>query len=83
MGQGRNRVPYNERLCSVCGVLGDEYHHVFECQETDHLRYILPAYYKRRPSVAKLVELLTTTQVSAIAKLAIWRTCDDANFQPF
>ena len=70
MGQGHNRVPYNERLCAVCGVLGDEYHCVFECQETEHLRYVLPTYYKRRPSMAKFIQLLTTTRVSVIIKFA-------------
>ena len=71
MGQGHLRVPYNERLCVDCGVLGDEYHCVFECRKTEHLRHILPVYYyMRRPSMAKFIELLTTTRASELNKLA-------------
>ena len=29
LGRGRNRLVYNARLCSTCGVLGDEYHCIF------------------------------------------------------
>lgn len=70
MGQGHQRVPYNERLCADCGVLGDEYHCVFECRKTEHLRHILPVYYRRRPSMVKFIELLSTTRASELNKLA-------------
>ena len=30
LSRGRNRLVYNARLCSTCGVLGDEYHCIFE-----------------------------------------------------
>lgn len=70
MGQGHRRLPYNERLCDECGVLGDEYHCVFECKKSKHLRSILPEYYRRRPSMVKLIQLFTSTRVSELNKLA-------------
>ena len=44
-GRGQARLPYNERLCDTCDTLGDEYHCIFECIKTEHIRHILPDYY--------------------------------------
>ena len=41
-GRGRARLPYNERLYDTCDTLGDEYHCIFECIKTEHIRHILP-----------------------------------------
>ena len=70
MGQGHRPLPYNKRLCVECGVLGDEYHCVFECKKNEHLHSILPAYYRRRPSMVKLIQLMTTARVSELNKLS-------------
>lgn len=70
MGQGHNRVPYNQRLCTECGVLGDEYHCFFECRKTEHLRHFLPEFYKRRPSMEKFTLLLTSPRVPLLNKVA-------------
>lgn len=70
LGRGRNRLPYAERLCSTCSKLGDEYHWVFECQQTHHLRHILPKYYRNRPNMFKFTELLQSEQPSVIRKFA-------------
>ena len=40
-GRGRNRRPYNKRLCPTCNVLGDELHCLFECENTRHIRHVL------------------------------------------
>ena len=42
LSRGRNRLVYNARLCSTCGVLGDEYYCIFECPISDRFRHILP-----------------------------------------
>ena len=36
-GRGRNRRSYNKRICPACNVLGDEYHCLFECENTRHI----------------------------------------------
>ena len=69
-GRGRNRRNYNDRLCSKCNILGDEYHCIFECVDILHIRSILPEYYTTRPSMLKLISLLSSTTPSVIRKLS-------------
>lgn len=42
--QKPNPIPYNERLCNSCRVLGDEFHFIFECKLLEYLLnlYITP-----------------------------------------
>ena len=68
LGQGHFRVPYDECLCADCSVLGDEFHCVFEVYISSYFTCIL--HNRRHPSMAKLVELLTSTRVSAVNKSA-------------
>ena len=35
MSRGVTRVPYDERICPTCNVLGDEFHCLFECVQTE------------------------------------------------
>ena len=42
---------------------------VLECIRNEHFYLILPVYYRRHPSIAKSVELLTATCVSIVSKL--------------
>ena len=69
-GRGRNRRPYNERLCPTCSVLGDEFHCLFECENTRHIRHVLPRYYSFRPNMFKFSSLLSSEEPSVLRKLA-------------
>ena len=61
---------YNARLCSTCGVLGDEYHCIFECPISDRFRHILPKHFVTRPNMFKLLTLFTSTHGPTVRKLA-------------
>ena len=65
-GRGRNRRPYNERLCPTCNVLGDEFHCLFECENTRHIRHVLPRYYTFRPNMFKFSFLLSSEEPSVL-----------------
>ena len=53
------RIPVNERKCTICQVVEDEFHFIIEC----------PNYYYRRPSMLKLVELINTHNSRLLKKL--------------
>ena len=67
--RGRNRRPYNERLCLTCNVLGNEFY-LFECENTRHIRHVLPRYYTFRPNMFKFSYLLSSEEPSVLKKLA-------------
>ena len=69
-GRGRNRRPYNERLCPPCNVLGDEFHSLFECENTRHIGHVLPHYYTFMPNIFKFSSLLSSEELSVVRKLA-------------
>ena len=71
-GRGRNRRPYNERLCPTCNVLGDEFHCLLECENTRHIRHVLPRYYTFRPNMFRFYSLLSSEEPSVLRKLAIF-----------
>ena len=53
------RLTIEERKCTNCNVLEDEYHFIFECNRYTELRKkYIPKYYWNRPSMFKLIELL-------------------------
>lgn len=68
-----NSIPINERKCSICLVLEDEFHFILECQLYVDLRksYIDP-YYWKRASMFKFLELITTTNQNKIRKLGVF-----------
>ena len=70
LGRGQKRLQYNERLCTDCGVIGDEYHCLFECKITEPFRNILPRYHVTRPNMFKLISLLTSSHAPTVRKLA-------------
>ena len=70
LSRGRNRLVYNARLCTTCGVLGDEYHCIFECPISDRFRHILPKHLVTRPNMFKLLTLFTSTHGPTVRKLA-------------
>ena len=53
-GKWYHRKVYNERMCTTCNVLMDEYHFVIEGQINTNIRstYLSP-YYWRKPSMFK------------------------------
>lgn len=56
-----NSIPIENRLCTSCYKLGDEFHFVLDCTRYDDLRQtLIPNYYHRRPNMLKLIELFTT-----------------------
>ena len=61
-----------ERKCLVCNKLEEEYHFLFDCALYDSERnsHIKP-YFRRRPNMAKAVELLRSTNKSVLNNLAI------------
>ena len=70
LSRGRNRLVYNARLCSTFGVLGDEYHCIFECPISDRFGHILLKHFVTRPNMFKLLTLLTSTHGQTVRKLA-------------
>ena len=62
---------YNERLCSTCEVLGDEYHFLLQCTKHQDLRLkFIARNYWERPSMHKFVELMSSQREVVIIKLA-------------
>ena len=54
-------IPVNERLCSECHTLDDEFHFVCECSLFRDLRIkYLPIHYRQRPNMYKFIELMCT-----------------------
>ena len=53
LNRGRNRLVFNARLCSTCGVLGDEYLCIFKCLISDKFRHILPKHFVPRSNMIK------------------------------
>ena len=65
------RPPRHERLCNICRKLDDEFHFVLECKALQPLRrQLLPQNTWQRPSMAKFIALLSSTDVTTINKLA-------------
>ena len=68
-----NNTPVNERLCTICNVLEDEYHFIFECQRYIDLRDLyIPRYFRIRPSMLKCKELLQSENVRIIRNLSMY-----------
>ena len=53
-------TPREERKCTICNILEDEFHLLLECRMYDEFRYsLIKPYYVRRKSMQKAVELLS------------------------
>ena len=68
-----NRIPIDERKCSICGKLEDEYNFVIECVLYIDLskRYISP-YFWKRSSMYKFVDLINSTNVNCMRILSAY-----------
>ena len=64
-------IPFEERKCSICGTLEDEFHFVLECSLYNNLRvkYLSP-YFWKRPSMFKFLVLINSTNVNCMRKLS-------------
>ncbi len=65
-------IPREDRICSLCCILEDEYHVIVVCPRYKVIRqlYIKP-YYSRRPSMFKFAQLLNTNNIKDQQKLAV------------
>lgn len=66
-------VPVNERKCTFCNVLEDEYHFVIECGLYENLRkQYISRYYWQRPSMFKFITLISSTNEGCLRKLCVF-----------
>ena len=66
-------IPYEERQCQTCNVIEDEFHVVLQCRKFNALRKrYVPEYFWCRPSVYKLLQLLSSTDVKRMRNLSIF-----------
>ena len=64
-------IPRNNRLCTQCHKLDDEYHLLLECTLLQDLRNrLIPKYYWYRPSMIKCLELLKCNRRKVTRNLA-------------
>lgn len=69
----QNRVPLEERLCTTCQKLEDEFHFVLECIRYNDLRNLyIPRFYRFRPNMYKLVELFSSNNKKCIRNLSVY-----------
>ena len=55
-------LPRENRICGICGKLDDEYHFLLECSVLKDIRQkYIPAFYWKRPSMFKCVQLLRSS----------------------
>ena len=66
-------IPREQRLCTFCNKLEDEFHLLFECSlySNERAAYLKP-YYLRNQSMFKTVELMQTTGTKILKNLAIY-----------
>lgn len=73
---GRHRnIDRNDRKCTLCQCndIEDEYHFILICPMYALLRnQYIPRYYHRHPSMLKLTQLLNSTNVKVLNKLALF-----------
>ena len=62
-------MPLNERKCTHCNDLGDEFHYLFKCDlfSEERREYIKPYYYKH-PNILKYNEIMNTSEITTLKK---------------
>ena len=69
----RPRTLPDDRLCSLCGVIEDEFHFVLVCKKFDLLRHrYIPHYYWTYPSMFKFIDLISNDKSSVVRQLALY-----------
>jgi len=70
VGRWQN-ITHNERKCTSCNMLGDEYHYLMECKDFTNLRKkFLPIYYRSHPNFVKFTALLNTDEYTKLLNLS-------------
>ena len=65
-------TPRENRLCSTCNILEDEFHFMFECTLYNYDKhFLIKPYYRRRYSMFKLIELFPSSNKTILTKLGI------------
>lgn len=66
-------IPVNQRLCSYCNELGDEFHYLLTCKhfETERKHY-LKRYYYTHPNIIKFEQLMNLKKYDDLIKLCIF-----------
>ena len=68
-----NATLFEERRCTSCHSLEDEFHFVLECSRYNDLRTIyIPNHYRRRPNMFKLVELFKSESKKTQKNLSLY-----------
>ena len=68
-----HRTPLNERLCTNCNKIEDEYHFVLECiLFTDLRKKYIEKYYWIRLSMFKFVKLINSENKERIQNLGVY-----------
>ena len=64
-------IPFQDRKCQHCNVLGDEYHFLLECSLYDDIRKLyINKYYWKRPN--KFIEIMQSDNISTNRNLAMY-----------
>lgn len=65
-----NKIPRNDRKCSHCNKLEDEFHFLLECSLYNELRTkYIKKYFWSRPNILKFVELVSTENTVILKNL--------------
>ena len=71
------RIPRENRLCNTCGVIGDEFHYVYQCREINRTSFTdLPATLHGLSEYPKLASLLQELS----SYLQHWNDLDPVTF---
>ena len=76
---GRQRIERSDKVCTVCnsGEIEDEYHFILICPAYSDFRknYISRKYFRVRPNMFKLLQLLNSSNVRILLNLSRFITC--------
>jgi len=68
-----NKEPLQERICTTCNVLDDEYHFIMECSLHSNLRRTyIPRTYTERPSMYKFINMLMSEDSVFLKKMSTY-----------
>ena len=69
---GVNRIERNQRLCTLCGCLEDEFHCILECPRSNNERLgLVPDYIIKSKNMRNFVYFLSTTDLKEQRKLGL------------
>ena len=68
-------IPFNERKCTICSCLEDEFHFVIKCSlYVDLRKKYIDAYFWKNPSMFKFIDLVMSTDETTVRKLGLFLT---------